>query len=268
MSLTISQAFLLAVIQGLTEWLPVSSSGHLALAEMTMGVNVPLIFNLAVHLGTLGAVIWMLWEDVTKVLRAVPRLLSNILCGRSPPVPDIYARMAMYLLAATIPAAVAGYLLKGWAEEAFLSPLAFSAAFIFTGIFLLSTRGLRYKGGLNSKRGMVVGLAQIITIFPGISRSGITIGAGLHAGLSREEAARFSFLLSIPLIVGAVVFEAFSSPAGSALLPQLAVGIVVSFLVGAASIRFLMRLVKKGEMYLFAPYCLALGIGIMFWSIF
>jgi len=286
MSLSMFQAFVLAIVQGLTEWLPVSSSGHLAISYMVLGVEPPLMFNLMVHVGTLGAVTWMFRRELKRILCAVPRMLQSIVFMSLPSAKDREARMAFYLAAATVPAAVAGFVLKGHAESAFSSIPMLSAAFIFTGIVLLSTRGLgarrsehrNTRGNMDALgsgstltpgRGMVVGLAQILTIFPGVSRSGLTISAGLHSGIARMEAARFSFLLSIPLILGSALFEAYTTHTATLspdILPQMILGAIVSLIVGLMSLRLLIGIIARGRFYLFAPYCISIGSGLLIWS--
>lgn len=267
MAFSLLEAVFLAIVQGMTEWIPVSSSGHLAIAEMALGIQPPLIFNLAVHLGTLAAVILVFAEDVKSILKATPRMFSFLFRGRLPDRQDADARMALYLFLATLPAAIFGFLAKGLAEELFFSPTALSGFFILTGFVLLSTRRMKPRHLESVHSSMVVGIAQIIAIFPGVSRSGITISAGLHSGLQRDEAAHFSFLLSIPLIIGSTVFQALSVSTPSGLYPHLALGMLVAFVVGFFSIRFLKRIVHEGKLHDFAPYCLLVGVGLIIWGI-
>ncbi|MDG6220898.1 MAG: undecaprenyl-diphosphate phosphatase [Candidatus Thermoplasmatota archaeon] len=269
MTMDLLQAVILAVIQGVTEWLPVSSSGHLAVTYFAMGIEPPLMFNLAVHLGTLAAVIMLFRKDLVLIMAALPCMLKHLFRGRVPPADDPMARMGLFLVVGTIPAALGGYFLKSYAEDSFSSPMTLSVFFILTGIFLFSLRGMRPRGEVSMKRSVFVGIFQIASIFPGISRSGMTIGGGLHCGIRREEAARFSFLLSIPLIGGAALYEALSAPMSATLIwVEIVVGAVVAFVVGALTIKTLMGIVKRGQMHYFAPYCLALGVGLMLWSMF
>lgn len=267
MELSMLEAVVLSIIQGLTEWLPISSSGHLAVANILMGTDMPLLFSLALHAGTLGAVFFVFRSDLADMARSLPRIFKNMLLLRSPAMEDKDAWFTLYVLAASIPAALAGYYLKNTAEETFSNTLFLAAAFTFTGLLLLSTRNITAKKNVNMKRGLVVGIAQIATIFPAVSRSGVTISTSLHTGIERREAARFSFILSIPLILGSTIYEASISTSTGALLPQMIVGGLISFMVGILSLKFLLAVISRGRLYLFAPYCLFMGFAMLLLSI-
>ena len=246
------EASILAVVQGLTEFLPVSSSGHLALASQIM--NIPegsLAFDIILHLGTLLAVFAYYWKDITN-------LCKGLFKGERKSI-----ILALTLAAGTIPVAVIGYLFGDFIASLRESIVFVSSALIVTGFILFVTSKIpkkKEKESVTFKRGLLVGLAQTIAIFPGISRSGTTICAGLSVGLSREEAARFSFLLAIPAILGAAVKEL---PDASWSIPfsNIIIGFVVSAVVGFAALTLLVKFVKAGKLSRFAWYCWIVAIA-------
>jgi undecaprenyl-diphosphatase len=245
------EAAVLAVVQGLTEFLPVSSSGHLAMASHLM--NVPdggLAFDIVLHLGTLLAVFVFYWKDITALVRGiVSREKKSLVLGAT-------------LVVGTIPVAVAGLFFGDFVEALRENMLFVSSALIVTGTILFLSGKITQKStpGVTFRRGLMVGLAQTIAILPGISRSGTTISTGLFAGLSREEAARFSFLLAVPAILGAAVKElphaTWSIPVGNVII-----GFAVSAVVGFGALALLVRFVKQGKLSGFAWYCWAVAIA-------
>lgn len=244
------EAAAMAVVQGLTEFLPVSSSGHLALASGVLRVpEGGLAFDIVLHLGTLLAVLVFYGRDLIAIASGSIRRerKSLILLGT--------------IAAATVPVALFGILAGDFIEGLFRNFYFVSAALAFTGavLFFAGESPPDRKPGVSFRQGMTVGLFQTLALFPGVSRSGMTICAGLRAGLSREEAARFSFLLSVPAIAGAAVKElpgAEWSMAPSVLLT----GFAVSAAVGFAALALLVRFVKKGRIRGFAWYCWGVSI--------
>lgn len=243
--MTALEASVMAVIQGLTEFLPVSSSGHLALASTFL--NIPeggLAFDIVLHLGTLLAVFVFYSGDIARLIKGSIRRekQSLLLLGT--------------LAAATVPVAVFGILAGDFIEGLFSNVFFVSGALAFTGavLFFFGRGTSSVENGVTFKQGMAVGLFQTLALFPGVSRSGTTICTGLRAGLSREEAARFSFLLSIPAIAGAAVKELpraqWTIPAG-----VLLTGFALSAVVGFLALTLLVRFVKKGKISGFAWYC-------------
>ncbi len=253
--MTIWQAVLLGIIQGLTEFLPVSSSGHLVIGEHFLGITEPeLIFNVAVHFATVVAVMIFFRKELFKMIRSF--FVKDDAEGR---------RMAYFLIIGTIPAAIAGVGFKSFFERLFESAFVAAIMLLLTAVILISTK---FAG--KSKKEMwkmkwldvlVIGIAQALAIFPGISRSGATIAASLHLGISRKDAARFSFLLSLPAIIGATLLQAreVSTLAGSDLLVLLA-GMISAGLVGYLAMAMMMRIVSGGKLYYFGFYCLSAGI--------
>jgi len=251
--LTLSEAFLLGLLQGLTEFLPVSSSGHLALGQALLGIQTgDVTFEIIVHFGTLLAVV--------TALRA---RISALIVGCFQRDRDAW-RMVFLLLVGTIPAAVMGVLFKDMLEVAFASPVAVSGFLIATGCILWSTRFARGdRQEITFTDAMLMGLAQALAVLPGISRSGSTITMGLWRGLDGREAATFSFLLSIPIILGATVLalgDLMAHPPKWQALQGLIIGAVVAYVSGVFAIRWLLGVVRGGRFAQFAYYCWLVGL--------
>jgi undecaprenyl-diphosphatase len=256
-------ALILGLIQGLTEFLPVSSSGHLALAEKLFGLSGDnLRFEVFVHLGTLLAVLVFFRNKVWKLARSV--LKGRIYYQKGWRFSDDNLRISLLLILATIPAAFIGYKFDDAIEQAFASPAAVSAFLIVTGAILFVTRFVKkHDAKVNWWRALVVGLAQAAAILPGISRSGSTICAGIFCRLEQEKAAEFSFLLSIPIILGAGVVKLKDMleagvPAGE--WAAIFAGAAVAAVSGYFAIAFLLKVLKKGKLEYFAYYCWVVGI--------
>ncbi|MGD9332028.1 MAG: undecaprenyl-diphosphate phosphatase [Desulfobacterales bacterium] len=266
--MTIVQALLLGVIQGLTEFLPISSSGHLVLTQLLFGLReAELAFDVSVHLGTLIAVMLYFRQDILRLVRALRHSLQRA----SAPQSDgdrAQVRLAGLLILGSAPTAAIGLALHGVADRLFTSPLMTGVMLLLTGGLLFATRpGGRTRGNtgrtlgqLTLRDALVIGVTQGLAVLPGISRSGSTIAVGILTGIQHETAARFSFLLSIPAVAGAaalVLVEAVQ--AGNLHLRTCLVGGVTALVVGYASLALLVFLVKKGCLHLFAPYCWIVG---------
>jgi undecaprenyl-diphosphatase len=254
--LTIFYLILLAVVQGLTEFLPVSSSGHLVILHHLIGFSEGDVFlDVVLHMGTLLAVLVVYWREVRRLLTFDASAVQYLVA----------------LVVGTLPAVVIGLLLKDPIESLFGNPRAAAGALVFTGLILLSTRHTDSKvrnlpGGWHPvapplHKALLIGCAQALAIMPGISRSGSTIAASLWLGLARDEAARFSFLLSVPAIAGALVLQLFSgvgeSEAGGL---ALLLGAGVAFLVGLFAIRLTALMVVQKHFWKFAFYVIPLGL--------
>ena len=257
------QAVILGVLQGATEFLPISSSAHLVLVPWLLGWDAPgLLFDTMVHWGTLAAVLLYFWRDLLRLIVAGLRALGR----RSLADPD--ARIAWGIVLGTIPAVVVGGLFEGLFEALFLNPRAVSAFLLITALLLVFAervgRQRRSLPDLSLVDAALIGLGQAIAIAPGISRSGATIAAGLARGLRREAAARFSFLLSIPAIVGAGGLQLVkaASGEGNGVAPlALLFGFAAAAIAGYGCIRFLLRYLQRGSLYGFAIYCAAAGLA-------
>ena len=245
-------AIILGVIQGLTEFLPISSSGHLVIFQKLFGFKEPeLLFDCAVHIGTLIAVFVYFFNDIKKI---TVTLLSMDFKN-----PNF--SFAIDIITGSIPTAIIGFAFKDAFEKAFNSAFTTGIMLCITGIFLGITKfvpkGRKKRAGfLNS---LLIGSAQGIAIIPGISRSGATIVCGLICGLEREIAARFSFLLSIPAIIGAFFFE-IAKINEIHNITSLVIGVMSSAIVGILALKTLITMIKKGKLFYFSIYCLLLGI--------
>ena len=258
MNLSWWQGLVLGLVQGLTEFLPVSSSGHLVLAEKLVGFEAQgVFFEVAVHVATLLSVFIAYRSRIAEILR-------GLLAGGG----DAW-RYCGLLLLASVPAGVAGIALNDYFEQTFHSLTALGWQFLFTAAVLWSTRAALARAGdtrITAPRALFIGVAQAVAIVPAISRSGTTIAASLWSGLAAEPAAEFSFLMSIVVIAGSGLLEARHIPAGGhAFTTGLAVAFVAAMISGIVAIRFLVSLLRHKKFHYFAPYCAAVGIFCLVW---
>lgn len=254
------QAASLGVVQGLTEFLPVSSSGHLVLAGWLLGMDAEsagLTFAIVAHVGTALAVLTVYVADILDLLR-------RALAGGPSEGSRQARRYLLALIVASVPAALAGALFKDTVAACFDRPLPVAVALLVTG-FILYSADLRAQATgrhtpIRWPQALLVGLAQAFAIFPGISRSGATIATGLHAGVPRLEAARFSFLLSVPVILGAALLDLAGSPPEPAQLGSLLVGGLLAFASGLLAIKLVLAVLSRGRLRGFAYYCWGLSV--------
>jgi undecaprenyl-diphosphatase len=271
------QAIILGSIQGLTEFLPVSSSGHLVLCQNLFGLKEPeLLFDISVHVGTLAAVCVIFFNDIRSILTTIfslPRLLAQ-----SGGFKRLYAenedfRIAGLIIIGSIPTAILGVCFHAAAEQIFGAVWIVGCMLIVTGILLWMTRRIDIQGrkpsAVTAKDALIIGLIQGLAILPGISRSGSTISMALFLGVNREFAGRFSFLLSIPAIFGALLISIDSSVVrSSASAGTVLLGTAVAAAIGYLALKILLKLVNKGQIYRFAPYCWLVGIATLSWTLF
>jgi undecaprenyl-diphosphatase len=258
MDITISQAIFLGIVQGLTEFLPVSSSGHLVFFQSLFGLKEPqLLFNVMLHLGTLFAVVVSFRADIYKIAQGIGQMLKRREKGKEE------VKLLLWIILATLPTGLMGILLKDWFESFFSKPKIVGLMLIVTGLVLWLTRWARKKGKTLREMkwidALLIGIAQGIAIIPGISRSGATISTGLFCGLDRELSGKFSFLLSIPAIFGATILEMREIDAGQTLGMTL-IGSTIAFGVGILSLTFLIRVIKMGKISIFSYYCCGIGL--------
>ena len=256
------QAIALGIIQGLSEFLPISSSGHLALAPWLFGWEDPgLAFDVALHLGTLLAVLWYFRMEWLTLIKAAFGILTT---GR---IETPEKRRVIYLIIATIPGAIGGYLLQGKAETAFRSPQLIAIALIVMGLILwLVDRAVDQRRILGEMRwidALLIGLAQVIALIPGVSRSGSTITTARGLRFDRESSAEFSFLMSMPIIAAAVILEGPKALQESGITNELMSGVVASAISGWLAISILMRYVSRHSYGIFAFYRLIVGIAVL-----
>jgi undecaprenyl-diphosphatase len=256
------QAIALGILQGLSEFLPISSSAHLTLAPWLFGWDDPgLAFDVALHFGTLLAVLWYFRMEWAALVRAAFGIITT---GR---IETPEKRRVIFLIIATIPGAIGGYVLQSRAESAFRSPQIIAIALIVMGIILWLvdklTAQARVLGEMRWLDALLIGLAQVIALIPGVSRSGSTITTGRGLRFDRESAAEFSFLMSMPIIAAAVIMEGPKALAQGGLTSELMSGVVASAISGWLAISILMRYVSKHSYGIFAFYRVALGIAVL-----
>ena len=252
------EALLLGLLQGITEFLPISSSAHLVLGQYFFGMDqnrFGLPFDMVLQLGTLAAVVWFYRSEVVGMTRALFRSLPG------PDFSDSEQKLAYLLILATIPAAVVGYLFKDFFTDTLRSPWVVVGGFLFSGILFLVAERFGKKRGLAERltfgRGAFIGVGQAISLLYGVSRSGSTMAFGLFAGLERTEAARFSFLLSIPISLAAIasqVPDLTNGGLGGATLAPYAIGLVSSAVTAYFSIKFLLVFFTRYSLRPFAYY--------------
>jgi undecaprenyl-diphosphatase len=262
----IIQAIILGTIQGLTEFLPVSSSAHLVFITDILGLQQNVAFDTLLHLGTLVAVVAFFWRDLIDIISSFISSILDIFKGRFKKGLDEepFKKLSWLLVIGTIPAGIVGFLFQKQFEALFSSIFYVGIFLIITGLLLWGAE--RVKPGqkdvkdITFKNALVIGIAQAIAIAPGISRSGATISVGLFSGLNRELAARFSFLLSIPAILGAVLVESRHINSFDISTGVLIAGFVSAVVFGYIAIKLLLKIIKERTLMIFAYYCWAVGI--------
>lgn len=273
--MTIFQAILLGILQGLTEFLPISSSGHLVILPFFLNWQLPekqiFIFNVLVQLGTLVAVIFYFRKELVAITRA---FFKQLFAGK--PFATHEARLGWLLIIATIPAGLAGIFLQDLVEQSFTSPLIAGIALLVTALIMfIAERVSRKIGDLHDVTfvtALVMGLMQILALFPGISRSGSTISGGMYRDLNREAAGKFSFLMSIPVMLAAGGLSTYQMvtevPDLTTFLPLIVIGFLTAMVVGYIAIRWLLKFLAKHSLIYFSAYCAVLGIiTIIVWTI-
>jgi undecaprenyl-diphosphatase len=261
----IIQAIILGIIQGLTEFLPVSSSAHLVFITDILGLQQNVAFDTLLHLGTLVAVVGYFWKDVVKIITSFISSIMDIFRGKFKEGLNEkpFKKLSWLLVVGTIPAGLMGILLQKQFEALFSSIIYVGFFLIITGLLLWGAE--RVKPGnkdvkdISFKNALVIGIAQGIAIAPGISRSGATISAGLFSGLNRELAARFSFLLSIPAILGAALVQAKDITSFDASTAVLIAGFLSALIFGYLAIKLLLKIIKERTLMVFAYYCWIVG---------
>ena len=256
----IIKSLILGIVQGATEFLPVSSSAHLVIFQKILGLNLSgaetVAFGVALHLGTALAIIVALWSDITSILKS---LISgdDIEClgsGR---------KISFYIIIATLPVVFVALPFKEKIEQMFVSPMIAGYALIVTGLILFLTKYAKIISDSNEKKWwqvILVGCAQAIAIIPGISRSGSTISMGIFLKWDRKFAAKFSFLMFLIAVIGAAILELPHLVGANISITSLVIGFVSSFVVGFVCVKWMMSLVSNARLWLFAPYCVTVGI--------
>lgn len=255
--MTVFQAIVLGLLQGLSEFLPISSSAHLSLTPWLLGWPAPgLAFDVALHVGTLIALVWFFWQEWVTLFGAFVGIV------RKRRIETESERRFAFVVLATIPGAAAGYLLQDYARSIFRTPALTGVMLIVMGVILWAVdRFARQDGSIQNmswKQALGIGIAQMFAIIPGVSRSGSTITAARAFGFSREAAAVFSFLMSLPIIVAAVAFEGRHAVENGITAPLVA-GVIASAISGWLAISVLLKFVARHSYGVFAVYRLILG---------
>ncbi|RLE38562.1 undecaprenyl-diphosphatase [Candidatus Woesearchaeota archaeon] len=251
--IAIFEAFVLAIVQGITEWLPVSSSGHLALIENIFGIADPVFYSVMLHFATLFVVIVVFWKDVVRILK-------SYFIGDTE-----YQKLGLLVLLSVLPTAAIGFAFMKYFEAAYTNYFTIAAAFFVTAILLMFFRfATEKRKKVCVVDALVVGVAQGIAIIPGISRSGATIATGRFLGLRREIAAKFAFLMFIPAIIGATGYQmiyrseeiAYATTDWGALI----LAMITAAVVGYFALKFVLRTIKRNAFHKFSYYCFAVGV--------
>lgn len=275
--MTYIQAIILGLAQGLSEFLPISSSGHLALLQYFFGISAENVLPFAVllHLGTLISVFIIYWKDIVELVKELGAVIKDIFTGKGLRVnANPTRRLGFMIIVATIPTAVIGLLFNDLFNAMYLSLIAIGVGLLITGTILVIAEkmGKSSKGvkEMKFRNAFFVGLMQGVAICPGISRSGSTLFGGLISGLNREFAVKFAFLVSIPSILGSVIVEApdaFKAGMDMSLIGPVIVGVVVSAISGLFAIKAMIKLVSNKNLMGFSVYTWAVGIAVIVYAL-
>jgi undecaprenyl-diphosphatase len=252
------QAIILGFIQGVTEWLPISSTGHLRITEQLLGLTLPLLFDVTLHVGTLAVILLFFRKDIKLVLAALAKGDFRSENGKLIPL----------IIVGTVPTALIGLVFSNTIETYFSSYLPIAGAFITCGVVLyLSKTGREQKENITYMAALAIGTAQGIALIPGLSRSGLTIATALLLGVRPEKAFKFSFLLSVPAVIGALGLTLYEQHEVLTLVgvgwTEILVGITVSILVSYFALKLLWKALAGKKFYLFAFYCWLIGAALL-----
>lgn len=256
----IYQALILGIVQGLTELLPISSSAHLTILPWIFNWNIPDAFDVALHFGTLLAIVLYFFKDWIELIKGGYKYAFK-------KEKTVQGRMFWYIVLATIPGGAIGFLLDHFLGDTLNQPIIIAASLIVMGIILYvvdknSKSNVKYEE-MTLKQTFLIGLSQALAFIPGVSRSGVTITTARAMGIKREAAAKYTFLLSTPIVFAATLFK-FSEFQFSV---SFVIGVLASFIVGIFVIRFLLKYIQKGSFKIFAIYRVIFGILIIFFTI-
>ncbi len=260
------EALVLGIVQGITEWLPVSSSGHLVIAQELLGLPADenLVFDLVVHLGTLAAVLLYFRKELGRIILSM--LMSKARRGEQE---EKLRKLGFMLLVGVLPVALIGLLLTDYIEDIFDLRLV-GIALIVNALGLFVFERLWSRGSAKATSyvdALIIGSFQAVSIMPGISRSGWTLGGGMFRGLERETAAVFAFLLSVPTLIGASSYGILTLEQYDTTLYLSAIGFVAAMLTGFASIAYLLKAVRAGKLWVFSIYCAIVGAAVVIFSL-
>jgi len=273
LAMSLFEAFILGIIQGITEFLPISSSGHLAFfrALFNNDLEAGITFEIVVHFGSFCSIVLYYRKRLGGILVDFFKSLSPSALKQQRFKTDPNTQLSLFIILSMIPAMLVGFTLKDTIESLFDSPVFVSAMLLITGLILYSTKLVsQHTKEMSAGRGFLMGIAQALAIIPGISRAGSTISTGLLLGVKRDTAANFSFLMVLPVLAGAMILafkDLFEMGVENIQVAVLLIGFFSSFVVGYACLAYLMKLLKRDKFHYFAFYCWIVGtIGIIyFW---
>ncbi len=276
--MSLLQSVIMGIVQGLTEFLPVSSSGHLVLFGSILGIETDtgIVFEVMLHIGTLVSIVFVFYKDILQMITGFFGMGLDIIRGRGLELKKSPHRvMVLMVIAASIPTGIMGILFNDFFEIAFSSVRVVSVTLMITGTLLYIANkikpGLKGPADMKISDALIVGVFQGLSITPGISRSGSTIFAGLTRGFTRELATRFSFIMSIPAILGAAVLELAKYYDRATFTDGLTIslaGMLAAAVAGTIAIRFLVEMLKKGKLHYFSYYCWLVGAGSLIAGLF
>lgn len=272
------QAVILGLVQGLTEFLPVSSSGHLALLQNFFGISGDdvLLFTVLLHVGTLISVFFMYWRDLLDLIKEFFIALADLVTGKGLRLDERPTRkLGLLIIAATIPTAIIGFAFNDFFESLYSNILFIGIGFMITGTMMFlsekfgsNSRDLEH---MNFRNAIFIGVMQGIAICPGISRSGSTLVGGLTTGLKRDFAVRFAFLISVPAIMGSAVFEgkdALEAGIDLSVIGPILAGMAVAAVSGVVAIKAMIKVVSDKKLKYFSYYVWVLGIAVIAYSVY
>jgi undecaprenyl-diphosphatase len=248
------QAIILGIIQGITEWLPISSKSHLIIVERLFGLVQPPIFDLVLHIGSLFVILLVFWKDIKELIVGVlSRKRESWM-------------MLLYIIIATIPIVIFGLVFEDYVTSSRNSLYVLGFGFLFTSLLIFLSQYPKLKNReLGLWNSLVVGFGQVLALFPGVSRSGTTISTGMMLGIKKEIIAKFSFLIFIPAILGATLLE-FKDIGQVGNVMPLIIGMIVAMIVGYLSLKLLLTIIKNDKFKYFSLYCLVLGLIVLLFA--
>ncbi|MFH1450936.1 MAG: undecaprenyl-diphosphate phosphatase [archaeon] len=250
--ISVLQAVVLGLIQGVTEWLPVSSSGHLVLAQKVFGLSAPILFDLLLHVATLLVILFVFRTDIIDIIRAFYKFDHK----------SKEFKTGLFIILANIPILLIGYFLQSYVEQAFSSVFVVGLGLLFTGTLLFFSDRRKSEQMLDSRSSLIIGIFQGLAVFPGVSRSGATISAARIQGIPQADAARFSFLMVIPAFVGAAFLKFRGASLEIFNISYLA-GFLVAIIVSYFALNWLLKIVKEKKLHYFSYYCWLLGLVVL-----
>jgi undecaprenyl-diphosphatase len=249
---TLIEILILAVVQGLTEWFPISSSGHLVIAQKYLGLNLPIIFSVMLHMGTVIVILIVFRKEIVDIVKSLVKRDFETEEGK----------FALFIAVGSLPIALIGFFFHDFFESLFDNLFLIGAALLVMGIVLFFSEKRMGNRNLSVLDSLLIGLAQAVAIIPGISRSGITVATGLLRKIDKITVFRYSFLLSVPAVIGATILESRELFVDNIDTPPLIFGVTISMIVGYISLKLLQKIIVREKFHLFAYYCLTVGAAI------